>query len=110
LLAWFYPRSEKITAKGKGELQTYWLDLSVSSVDDRFSLSSTSGHTSLSQQRNAVNDLRLKRIIDGHEILLPDVQTCRLVDWILDTLHPTLCRIVRTSSHYLDDFSPFYCP
>jgi Adenylate and Guanylate cyclase catalytic domain len=91
---WFYPRSEKITAKGKGELQTYWLDLSVSSIDDRMSQSTTSIQTSLSMQRNAVNDRRMKRIIDGREVSLPDVQICRLVDWILDTVNPLLCRIV----------------
>ena len=92
---WFYPRSEKITAKGKGELQTYWLDLSASSIDDRMSLSTSSIHSSLSlQQTNREHDRRLKRLIGGQEIALADMQICRLVDWILDTLNPMLCRIV----------------
>lgn len=76
-------------------MQTYWLDLSASSIDDRMSLSTSSIHSSLSlQQTNGEHDRRLKRIIGGQEIVLADVQLCRLVDWILDTLNPMLCRIV----------------
>jgi hypothetical protein len=99
LLGWFYPRSERITAKGKGELQTFWLDLSAASIDDRMSLSTSSINTSLSwQNRNTENDRRLKRNIGGKSIALADLQTCRLVDWILDTLNPMLCRIVSQES------------
>lgn len=71
------------------------MDLSVASIDDRMSLSTSSIHSSLSlQQGNGKNDHRLKRSIGGQEVVLPDVQLCRLVDWILDTLNPMLCRIV----------------
>lgn len=59
------------------------------------SLSTSSIHSSLSlQQGNGDNDRRLKRVIGGQEVMLSDVQICRLVDWILDTLNPMLCRIV----------------
>ena len=71
------------------------MDLSVSSIDDRMSMSTSSMHSSLSlQQINGVNDRRLKRTIGGQEVVLADVQLCRLVDWILDTMNPMLCRIV----------------
>lgn len=92
--AWFYPRSEKISAKGKGELQTYWLDLSAGSIDDRMSLSTSSIHSSLSIQQGE-NNPRLKRTIGGQEVTLADLHLCRLVDWVLDTLNPMLCRVVR---------------
>lgn len=74
-------------------MQTYWLDLSASSIDDRMSLSTSSIHSSLSLQHGG-NDRRLKRMIGKEEVTLADVQICRLVDWILDTLNPMLCRIV----------------
>lgn len=89
---WFYPRDEKITAKGKGELQTYWLDLSAASMDDRMSVSTGSLKTSMSHQ--TANDRRIVRHIDGRPVALADVQACRLVDWIVDTLSPMLSRIV----------------
>jgi hypothetical protein len=95
LSGWYYPRSEKIMAKGKGELQTYWLDLSAGSIDDRMSVSTSSIQTSLSlQNKNTERDRRIIRTIGGKSISLADVQTCRLVDWILDTLNPMLCRVV----------------
>ena len=105
---WFYPRSEKITAKGKGELQTYWVDLSVSSIDDRMSTSSSSIRSSLSlQQGNGKNDRRLKRTIGSQDVVLADVQICRLVDWVLDTMNPMLCRIVSIRGYYLERESSF---
>jgi Adenylate and Guanylate cyclase catalytic domain len=89
---WFYPRAEKISAKGKGELQTYWLDLSAASMDDRMSVSTGSFKMSMSHQ--TANDRRMVRHICGRPVALADVQGCRLVDWIVDTLSPMLSRIV----------------
>jgi hypothetical protein len=92
----FYPRDEKITAKGKGELQTYWLGLSAASMEDRMSVSTGSLKTAIS--RHTVSDRRMVRHISGRPVALADVQTCRLVDWIVDTLSPMLNRIVRIDS------------
>ncbi len=41
------------------------------------------------------NNPRLKRTIGGQEVTLADLHICRLVDWVLDTLNPMLCRVVR---------------
>ena len=39
---WATPRSDKIVAKGKGELQTYWLQLPDSDANTRFTNDSNS--------------------------------------------------------------------
>ena len=82
-------------------MQTYWIDLSALSIDDHMSLSTASVRSSLSLKKaHGENDRRLKRVIDGQEVTLADVQICRLIDWILDTLNPMLCRIVSIDFFY----------
>jgi hypothetical protein len=67
------------------------------------SLSTSSIHSSLSrQQGNGGQDNRLKRKIGRQEVVLADMKVCRLVDWILDTLNPMLCRIVSKKERLFD--------
>ena len=39
--SWLVPRKEKVTAKGKGEMQTYFLELNENGVNTTLSLSSS---------------------------------------------------------------------
>ncbi|KAL7558130.1 hypothetical protein ACA910_013186 [Epithemia clementina (nom. ined.)] len=44
---WLSPRTDKVVAKGKGELQTYWLNLRLDSVDVESSSSGGGAHSEL---------------------------------------------------------------
>ena len=60
------------------------------------SVSTSSIYSSLSVPKYNNDDKRLIRQINGNNVTIPDMQTCRLVDWIVDTLSPMLGRIVST--------------
>jgi len=70
---WLSPRKEKIVAKGKGKLQTYWInetDARYSTSSTKYSISSTSESTlpeeDLQGVMNAINEARLpKRDLEG---------------------------------------------
>jgi hypothetical protein len=88
-------RDEKVLAKGKGELVTYWLDLKSNSGAGKSSSSSGSG--------NDMNANSGTTTESSHNIDLPlfcNVKSCssgkveRLIDWNADTLRRLLQRIV----------------
>jgi class 3 adenylate cyclase len=91
---WVQMRSEKVVAKGKGELQTYWLDMKGTS-----SRSQTSG--SVSSDANSRDNLaRLERVAsqlhveEASETSSITSKQLRLVDWNADIMKRLLREIV----------------
>lgn len=84
---WFEPREDRIIAKGKGELQTYWLRLSVSRSEGGSSV-----HSSEYYDENnplCMSDVSLEAEVDNF-----DEKTLRLIDWNVDVLLRLLRQIV----------------
>lgn len=71
--SWIVPRDELVHAKGKGELKTYWLELSRDG--GHFDLSS---HHGGSQQEDEEETGSEKNAFDG--------KTLRLIEWNVDVL------------------------
>jgi hypothetical protein len=94
---WFVPRKEKITAKGKGELQTYWLTRLVSDDDNR----STSTPSVQSAPVETVDEVapnaaqvKQEEQAATQEQTVVDAKIARLVDWNVDVLNRLLGLIV----------------
>jgi hypothetical protein len=93
---WVKPREEKIVAKGKGELQTYWLYLrnhsDRSSANEHLSSNGSSRDTDddhdihINVVRDAMEDPKVKRLMGD--------KTSRLIDWNVDVLLRLLKTIV----------------
>eukprot|EP00980_Cylindrotheca_fusiformis_P017448 scaffold5439_cov132-Cylindrotheca_fusiformis.AAC.7 len=94
---WIIARGDKVTAKGKGELETYWLksikveggDAVGSSLDDSGGSESTNDdhgeYSGLKKYRRQAAAAK-RRNKDSHD---------RLVDWNVDVLSSLLRRVVR---------------
>lgn len=74
---WFKPREEKVHAKGKGEIETFWLLLNAESV-----ASSGSGSVADSQHDDArmVNDDETGRLQEQHPASI-NAKDRRLIEW-----------------------------
>ena len=94
---WIRPRDEKVVAKGKGEMSTFWLEMKSSTRGTTSSRSSGSGHES----KNSVTESNSDREHTGNrqslrkksKNLLVD-KIDRLVDWNTDTLLRLLQQIL----------------
>jgi hypothetical protein len=87
---WLRLREDKINAKGKGLMQTYWLEVQGQSTP-----SAHSGSTDLSE---GVDDIKLAPCDESHvmphsKVVLDD-KARRLVEWNADVLASLLRRIV----------------
>lgn len=83
---WVVPREDKIVAKGKGELETYWL---VLRCDDGNKCGSVSGSSSDYAERDFLASVSS----------MPNSKESRLIDWNTDVLIRLLKQIVSTTIH-----------
>lgn len=96
---WFIPREDKVTAKGKGELQTFWLKnirggegrSVVSTFSLRSSNNSASGHTNTptTSRRRFSLQATIERKLQKSNTKKMD----RLVDWNVDVLMTLLKQV-----------------
>ena len=86
---WLVLRDEKVVAKGKGELVTYWLEVKTDSSADKSSRRSETG----SERFCANDDLGLIEQNKTVETLLSE-KTNRLIDWNTDVLRQLLQQVI----------------
>ena len=101
---WLNKRAEKVSAKGKGVLQTYWLDMraGTKATGSVVSMSSASdvnpeedAGTLLQMSRHGDDDaLRQATYVDYPKLAKVDEKVARLVDWNVDLLRRSLKQIV----------------
>ena len=86
---WLTPREDKIIAKGKGELQTFWISTSHSG--------SSSGQRSAASELGNAEDTNIKdpdqADINGGASVKRDAKTERLVQWNVDVLLSLLRKV-----------------
>jgi class 3 adenylate cyclase len=75
--SWITPRTEKVIAKGKGEMQTYWVAVSVKQGSSNSCVESSSSNL----LEDALNDLDA-----SSNCQLISAKTIRLVKWNVDVL------------------------
>jgi hypothetical protein len=85
---WVVPREDKIVAKGKGEMDTFWLTLSNRNSN---SLGGTSHHTQTLTEDNNKSSMWGDDVPSGYNSI--DTGTQRLVKWQVDVLYSFLERI-----------------
>eukprot|EP00934_Nitzschia_sp_Nitz4_P008759 Nitzschia sp. Nitz4//scaffold136_size62208//2//1935//NITZ4_006359-RA/size62208-augustus-gene-0.3-mRNA-1//-1//CDS//3329535591//8749//frame0 len=86
---WLIKREEKVQAKGKGEIQTYWLGMGVCS-DDRHRASSSVSSGEMLGVYEPMEDT----VAPTLERICPDAKTSRLVDWNVQMLSEILKHII----------------
>jgi hypothetical protein len=85
---WLSQREDIVNAKGKGEMQTYWLEISARNDSSVMDSSSQSGGSS-----NAVDD-ELEDVQGPTTSRVFDSKTTRLIEWNVDVLLRLLKQIV----------------
>jgi hypothetical protein len=82
---WIQPRDELVDAKGKGQMQTFWLNLG-----------STSASTNSASESLSASDVSGNCLIENPDALKPDelVRQERLVDWMVELLSERLKKLV----------------
>ena len=95
---WLEARKDAVTAKGKGELKTFWLDFKSSKSSSVHSGSSERSGEDLSAALSDEN----KPHVDGSLGEVLDDKTRRLVEWNTDVLARLLRQIVARRSVSLD--------
>lgn len=90
--AWLSKRKDTVYAKGKGELETYWL-LSKSAGSDTHSTSGStaeaSGHMDVPKERHPITPST-----DSGNDMTVDVKNVRLANWNAEILKKLLCEIL----------------
>jgi hypothetical protein len=81
--SWVTPRQDLIVAKGKGEMQTFWIELPTSQRSKRKS------------EISSISSRSRDEPVDFADPLPP--QTVRLVDWVLELMEDTILQIVSTN-------------
>jgi Adenylate and Guanylate cyclase catalytic domain len=85
--SWLSQRADLVYAKGKGEMQTYWLELSARGADSSSAVGgSSSGGSEVGESPYAENSQGVKGIYDA--------KTLRLIEWNVDVLLRLLKQIV----------------
>lgn len=79
---WLIPRKEGVEAKGKGSLQTYWVDPTLKKGSNAPSVNSGS---------ESSKDITLQQEI----VLKPESANNRLIEWVVDLLMDDVRKIVR---------------
>jgi hypothetical protein len=82
---WITPRNDIVVAKGKGEMQTYWLEL-TNRAGDGVSTTDASSNGSAASAKGEVEAPDLNGVHDA--------KTMRLIDWNVDVLLRLLKQIV----------------
>jgi len=97
---WIKPRAEIIEAKGKGKMQTYWVDI-VKRSDSQSVISSNESSEDIDESQAAVAFAAAQ--FDENEIMgdgkvqrLMSDKTSRLIDWNTDVLSRLLKQIIAT--------------
>jgi Adenylate and Guanylate cyclase catalytic domain len=91
---WVTARDDKVVAKGKGELQTYWLELT-----DKFETGSTgSGAHEVAESRMLDDSERVSATIAEKTGIDPG-KTERLIDWNVEVLLRLLKQVVARRKH-----------
>ena len=90
---WLRARQEKVNAKGKGELQTYWLDVHQDSAV-RSTSSGADSHTPKNEELN-----ESEKPVPGHSVMAAPISTAaekhqRLISWNTDILARLLTQII----------------
>ena len=97
---WVKEREDKITAKGKGEMQTYWLEMKVSSGPSTYSGSSEGSGDEFDESGRSPRDasgslVGKETIIDCSKLgSVLDDKSRRLVEWNTEVLARILRQIV----------------
>lgn len=91
---WVAPRDETVVAKGKGEMQTYWLQVDKENNSNDETTSCSSIGFDIIEMETAEQGK------DGHGIasVLPQ-KTLRLVDWNTDILFRLINKVVTRRNH-----------
>ncbi|KAL3916977.1 MAG: hypothetical protein SGILL_004926, partial [Bacillariaceae sp.] len=82
-LTWFFPREDKVSAKGKGMLQTYWLHTNAP----------TSIETDRTEAASSMSSESCRRLLVLQEPVR-DAKTERLVNWFVEILGSLLLKII----------------
>ena len=90
---WLVPRSDKVHAKGKGELQTYWLEIKSANTNSTGS-SSVTGEQAPAVDEDDDDDVKPNPEVHAKPIMrksdavvdLDDERQQRLIDWNTDCL------------------------
>lgn len=103
---WCTPRADVVHAKGKGKLQTYWLNPSASRSSSTGDTSSTCGE--LTTSSDTLSDMQTTHPIlnDPQALMKRD----RLVDWMVDILSEQIKKIVAMNEGLPQSFSPLLAP
>jgi len=106
---WTRPREDAIHAKGKGTLQTYWLNIYSKKVTSTSGSSST-GRESDSELANAPAAFSS---IERSPAVVPEVPLSaakhdRLIDWIVEVLGEQVKRIILTRKSKSGVYQPSY--
>ena len=114
--SWIIPRGEKVTAKGKGEMQTYWIAGKGQNNGRKLERSNSGGlegmsrslpkqvstrHLQLQVKNTPVNDEKYRRMIEWQVDLL--AQMLKKIQWVRLGKHEKIGSRSRTSS--IDDTS-----
>jgi len=85
---WITPRKDKIQAKGKGELQTYWLEIKSDGNGSSVDMSNES------ESASDYSDVTEDSMEDNEGDIVLDERSQRLVDWTVDQLSRLLKQIL----------------
>lgn len=85
---WLTARAEKIQAKGKGELQTYWLEIGLRKSPKDGESTDSDESSSFSSSEEELDDER------DPAVIVLDERSQRLVDWVVDQLGRLLKQIL----------------
>jgi hypothetical protein len=87
---WVSPRQEKIHAKGKGEMQTFWISTSSNAGSQRGSVDSSD----TSQNTDNCNELENAIVANKHFPQLSSEKVHRLIGWNTDVMVRLLKQII----------------
>jgi hypothetical protein len=88
---WFHPRDELVNAKGKGEMQTYWLSLKQ---DNRTSIVSDNSNDKAAGGTESTIGVDSEKDVDEIDHEKADANRQRMVGWAVDILSHLLKQIV----------------
>jgi hypothetical protein len=93
---WIHQREDKIIAKGKGELITYWLEIKSNNSGRQSSRSSDSATGSSDRSKEGIEG---QAVIPEKALKLFDDKTERLIDWNSDVLCRLLQKILSSKEY-----------
>lgn len=94
---WVSLRDEKIVAKGKGEMQTYWLSLGENRAGDASTIQDSTSQSSVESDDEDEAEAEVAVVEaapDAKAIAMTNSRTTRLIEWNVDVLLRLLKQIV----------------